>query len=82
MPNSELAKVRRSIINEVTRIEGGYVNNPKDSGGKTFAGITAETARRNGFADVRKLTKEQVYQIYEKDFWDDINGDELAKRHH
>ncbi len=80
MNAQELAKLRRKIINEVIDIEGGYVNDPKDSGGATKCGITQAVARQHGFPDVRKLSKEQIYQIYESDYWDGIAGDSLAKR--
>ena len=34
-----------TYINELIEREGGYVNDPKDSGGETKFGITVATAR-------------------------------------
>lgn len=80
----------RSIIEDKTNVEGGYVNNKKDSGGETNHGITAALA--NDYKDklekhfnwngkMINLTKEMAFWLYETHFWNRINGDELLKRH-
>lgn len=80
LTTERLNALRRIVINEVIDIEGGFVDDPKDSGGATKCGITQATATKHGFPNVRKLTKDQIYQIYQVDYWDDICGDELAHR--
>lgn len=37
--------MKDKIINEIIRVEGGYVNDPRDSGGETNFGITVAVAR-------------------------------------
>ena len=54
-------------VNKVIGVEGGYVNNPKDSGGETIWGITITTARRYGYAGpMRSMPKSTAAEIYKK----------------
>lgn len=48
--------------------EGGFSDDPQDSGHATMYGITYMEAQRHGY-DVRKLTLEQAKQLYLKDYW-------------
>lgn len=58
--------------------EGGYSNNPYDSGGETMFGITKETARRNGYlGKMKDLTLDFAKKIYKKDYWDSIKLDSI-----
>lgn len=63
--------------------EGGYVNDPDDPGGATNRGVTQATydafRKRNGVAtqSVRRITDEEVRQIYRRQYWDRVQGDEL-----
>lgn len=54
--------------------EGGYVNDPRDPGGETKYGITKRTYPNE---DIKNLTPERAKEIYRKDFWEPIRGDEL-----
>lgn len=54
--------------------EGGYSNDPRDSGGQTKWGIS-KTAYPD--VDIYNLTLEQAKAIYKRDYWDKIHGDEL-----
>ena len=73
-----LQEARKSIINDVINIEGGFSNDPQDSGGATMCGITEATASAHGY-NVRTLTKEQAYTIYERSYWHPILLDEVYK---
>lgn len=58
-----------TIINQIIDVEGGYVNDPKDSGGETCWGITVAVARSSGYTGAMKdLTKQQAYDIYYKQY--------------
>ncbi len=63
--------------------EGGYVNHPRDPGGATNRGITQRVYNawrtRNGVQpqSVRHITDEEVNQIYRRQYWDRVQGDEL-----
>lgn len=50
----------------VLQWEGGYVNDPHDAGGETNFGISK---RYHPDLDIRNLTKEQVAEIYRKEYW-------------
>ena len=55
----------RSIIQEIIKVEGGYVNDPSDSGGETCWGITVATARAAGYkGNMKDLSQQQAYDIY------------------
>ncbi|MCR9271120.1 MAG: hypothetical protein NXH72_14100 [Hyphomonadaceae bacterium] len=66
--------------------EGGKVDHPDDPGGKTNLGITQSTfdSWRDGKGlerqDVFEISAEEAYQIYERDYWNKVKGDELPER--
>lgn len=71
---------RDEIIKEVISAEGGYVDDPSDSGGKTRWGITERVARETGYrGEMSKLPIEHAMYIYLKDYWLPIRGDELLR---
>jgi len=50
--------------------EGGYANDPRDTGGETNWGITKRTARENGYlGDMRQMKRVQAFEIYKQAFW-------------
>lgn len=71
--------------------EGGYVNDPNDSGGITYCGITkkwfphwAGWAKLNTYMPLKKgqIIKDAeienlVVQFYKENFWDKIKGDHI-----
>ena len=58
-----------SIIQDIIKVEGGYTNDPSDSGGETCWGITVATARAAGFTgSMKDLTQQQAYDIYYKQY--------------
>ena len=60
-----------TIINNILKAEGGYTNDPSDSGGETNFGITIATARKYGYTgpmktmpiDIAKNIYKQQYII-------------------
>ncbi len=74
------------IINRIIRSEGGYVNDPRDLGGATKFGITAETLghwrrlnRKATPEEVQELTKEEARLIYYKQYYLRPNIDECPE---
>lgn len=60
-------------------IEGGYSDDPNDSGGKTKFGITEAVARENGYqGDMQDLPMEFAHQVYRSKYWDLIHLDDVA----
>lgn len=61
------------------RAEGGYVNNPKDSGGPTNHGITEQVARAHGYTgDMRDLPKDRATEIAKEQYWNIMRLDDVA----
>lgn len=57
------------IISNIIKVEGGYVNNPKDPGGETKYGITVKVARAHGYqGKMIDLTEQQAFDIYYADY--------------
>lgn len=52
--------------------EGGYVNDPRDSGGETKFGIAKKFYPH---LDIKNLTIYQAKEIYKKDYWDKAGCD-------
>jgi lysozyme family protein len=66
----------------VLKHEGGYVNDPRDPGGRTNLGVTqraweAWLVRTVTESDMRALTPEKVKPFYKAMYWDKIKGDQL-----
>ena len=60
--------------------EGGYSDNPNDSGGPTNHGITQKVARAHGYTgDMRDLTPEIALEIAKKEYWDVLSLDGVAE---
>jgi lysozyme family protein len=61
------AKVWNTAFDLLMINEGGYVNDPKDSGGQTKYGISKKAYPD---LDIPNLTIAQAMEIYRKDYWD------------
>lgn len=59
---------------EVLKHECGYVNHPKDPGGETNMGITK---RSYPGEDIKGMTRARAAEIYRRDFWNVVRGDDL-----
>jgi hypothetical protein len=68
--DSDTQNFQKAMI-PILKFEGTCSDDPYDSGGRTYMGITTRVARRNGYrGDVCNMPKSQVYAIYKKDYWD------------
>jgi len=56
------------------RKDGGYTNDPRDPGGETKYGISK---RAHPNEDIKNLTPERALEIYQKEYWEPIAGDNL-----
>jgi lysozyme family protein len=66
-------------FNATILVEGGYSNNPYDSGGETMYGITVAVARAHGYTGpMRSLSLDEAKRIYKKSYWDIIKLDDVA----
>lgn len=65
-----MADIKISIVKTLIH-EGGYVNNPNDSGGATKYGVTQrDITGLPGFpADVKDLTEDQATTYYQDFYW-------------
>lgn len=63
-------------INFVLRWEGGYVNHPDDPGGETNFGISKRSYPE---LDIFNLSRDQAREIYHRDYWEAIHGDEMPE---
>jgi len=69
------------FVNQILVNEGGYTNNAADKGGETKYGITAATAKSNGYTgSISELPQNVAINIYRLNYWAKIKGDELPKK--
>ena len=61
-------------LNFVLADEGGYVHDKLDRGGETNFGISQKAYPNE---DIRGMTLERATEIYLKDYWTPIKGDDL-----
>ena len=71
-----------SALAAVLHHEGGFVNHPKDPGGRTNLGVTQRVWEEWVGHDVdeqtmRNLTPDVVGPMYKAKYWDKIKGDDL-----
>lgn len=66
----------KQAVNIVIKMEGGYVNDPKDPGGETKYGISKRSYPE---VDITNLTKGHAKDIYKRDYWNKCMCDGLAK---
>ena len=68
----------------VLKNEGGYVNNPKDPGGRTNLGVTQKVwemyvGHPVTEDDMRTLGPADVAPLYKSEYWNKIRGDDLPE---
>ena len=64
------------FIERVLTHEGGYVNDPRDPGQETRWGISK---RAYPHLDIKAMTLQEAKDIYRRDFWQRVRGDELPR---
>jgi lysozyme family protein len=72
--------LKQKTIKGIIAVEGGYVNDPSDSGGETNFGVTIAVARANGYeGPMRDMPESVAFDIYATQYWDTMKGDELVE---
>jgi lysozyme family protein len=65
-------------VERVLGHEGGYANDPKDSGGETIWGTTARVARACGYTgEMRDMPRKEAKRIYKIMYWDALRLDDV-----
>ena len=77
-----MAQKFKHCLEIILHHEGGYVNHPKDPGGMTNLGVTKRVyeswvGKEVNESDMRALTADDVAPIYEKNYWDNVKGNDL-----
>lgn len=76
-----MTPVKKQIINDIIDREGGYINDPSDSGGETNFGITLNVARNFGYSGLMKdLPRSVAFQIYAATYWDSLKLDLVEQK--
>lgn len=66
-------------FDRVVLLEGGYSNDPSDSGGATRYGITERVARANGYeGEMWSLPLDCAKRIYRRQYWDMMRLDDVS----
>lgn len=69
-----MSELKTRTINSIIRVEGGFVDDPDDSGGATNYGITEQVARDYGYqGSMKDLPKTLATQIYGEIYWDALS---------
>jgi len=71
--------LKKNVLDRIIQIEGGYSNDPDDSGGETKFGITAQVARAYGYTGpMTDLPRAVAFDIYDQKFWQFLHLDDIA----
>ncbi len=74
-----MEQLKTKVINDIIKVEAGYVDDPSDSGGETCWGITVKVARAFGYTGPMKdLPKPVAFAIYVQRYWDKLNLDAVV----
>jgi lysozyme family protein len=75
--------LKTKTIEAILSVEGGYVNDPADSGGETNYGITVAVARKSGYNGLMvNMPRQVAFDIYASQYWDSVRGDQLCELSH
>lgn len=72
----------QKLVPFILRWEGGFVNDPDDSGGATMKGVTLATFRKfyganKTIDDLKRITEAQWLHIFKTGYWDVFRGDDI-----
>lgn len=71
--------LKDKTISAIIDVEGGYVDDPSDSGGETNFGITVAVARDWGYGGpMEHMPREVAYDIYVHKYWDALRLDDIC----
>lgn len=73
----------RKLIPFILKFEGGYVNDPADSGGPTNKGVTLNTfrsvyGRAKTINDLKHMTDNEWRHIFKLLYWDKCKADDIS----
>lgn len=76
---------KNKLIPIIKRWEGGYSDNPNDSGGATNSGVTLAVyqsvyGKNKTKNDLKRMTNEQWNYIFTKLYWNKWNADEIKNQ--
>jgi len=75
-----MSQLKSDTINHMIKVEGGYVNDPNDSGGETNFGITKRVAHKNGYTQaMADMPKTTAFNIYATQYWDALSLDNIEQ---
>lgn len=70
--------LKRKIIDDILQTEGGFVDDPLDSGGATKFGITKAVAKEFDYTGPMKdLPRALAFEIYANHYWNSVCADDL-----
>lgn len=76
---AEINTLREDTIADIIGREGGFSDNPADSGGATRYGVTEAVARRHGYqGPMSALPRATAEAIYQREFWDALRLTEIG----
>lgn len=71
---------KQDVIDKIIDVEGGYVNDPSDSGGETNYGITEAVARQAGYSGLMvDMPRFVAEQIYADKYWNAVRADDISR---
>ena len=69
-----------NALDKLGPVEGGYSNNPADSGGSTNHGVTQALARQYGYSGhMKDFPKSEARRVYYEHFWRPLQLDDVAR---
>jgi|TARA_R110001606_G_C15236552_1_gene635732 lysozyme family protein len=70
--------LKEGTIKHIIDVEGGYANDPNDSGGETNWGVTVRVARKYGYTSAMiDMPRSVAFDIYSAMYWDKLSLDDV-----